>query len=579
MQGENYNPSSAQDSHCARPYLRFIIFRMFKRTLITCALPYANGPLHIGQIAGAHLPGDIFYRFTRLMAREAIHICGTDDHGVANIVAAEKKGLTPDQNTQLYYESFTRTLSLWEIRYSNFSQTKRPLHHRIAQGFFMRLYERGYFYKQDIEQHFCESCGRFLPERYIQGRCPFCGFGEARGDQCESCGRWLEPTQLVEPHCTVCGSAPVIRRTWHYYFKLRELAPRLREWLEAKTDWKPNVRNKALAWLDEGLADRPITRDLSWGVPVPVPEAKGKVLYVWFDAPIGYITSTAEFCRENEECWKGWWQDPETRIIHFIGKDNIVFHALIWPGMLMAHGDYTLPDNVPANEFLNLMGKKLSTSRNWAVWAEDFARAFGTDYARYGVAMVLPETKDSDFDWRLFAAGVNNNLVNTYGNLVHRALSFVNRFMNGRVPDASLDPEVVCTLREYHERITGLMETFQFRKALSEIHDLALAGNEYFNRQAPWKAIKENPSSAETCLYSVVQIIRALTVLYEPFIPVSSGEIRAMLGLGDVSWEDSAREDVNLRGASLREIRPPFRKIEEDRVNEEIAKLEQAAPQ
>ena len=546
---------------------------MFKRTLITCALPYANGPLHIGQIAGAHLPGDIFYRFTRLMGREAIHICGTDDHGVANIVTAEKRGLTPDQSTQMFYEDFTRTLNKMAIFYSNFSQTKRPLHHRIAQGFFLRLYEKEYFYRQDIEQHFCETCDRFLPERYIQGKCPHCGFAEARGDQCEACGSWLEPTQLLEPHCTVCGSVPVIRKTWHYYFKLSELAPRLREWLESKTDWKPNVRNKALAWLEEGLTDRPITRDLPWGVPVPLPEAAGKVLYVWFDAPIGYVTSTAEFCREDENCWKAWWQDPETRILHFIGKDNIVFHSLIWPGMLMAHGDYTLPDNVPANEFLNLMGKKLSTSRNWAVWAEDFVDAFGTDYARYGIAQVLPETKDSDFDWKQFAAGINNNLVNTYGNLVHRSLSFVNRFTGGRIPRSEIDPEVRDFIRKYHESVTGLMETFQFRKALSEIHDLALAGNEYFNRRAPWKAIKEDPASAETCLYSVAQVIRVLSVLYEPFIPGSSKTIRAMLRLGDVSWQDAVEEDVNLRGASLGEIKPPFQRVEDEKVDEEMRKL------
>jgi len=546
---------------------------MFKRTLITCALPYANGPLHIGQIAGAHLPGDIFYRFKRLLGEEAIHICGTDDHGVANIIAAEKRGLSPDQSTQFYYQDFTRTLDKLGIFYSNFSQTKRPLHHRIAQEFFLKLHEKGYFYREDIEQHFCESCGRFLPERYIQGSCPHCGFSEARGDQCESCGRWLEPTQLVEPHCTVCGSAPVIRKTWHYYFRLSALAPRLREWLESKTDWKPNVRNKALAWLEEGLADRPITRDLSWGVPVPLPDAVGKVLYVWFDAPVGYVTSTAEFCKEDEGCLRSWWHDPETRILHFIGKDNIVFHSLIWPGMLMAHGDYTLPDNVPANEFLNLMGKKLSTSRNWAVWAEDFVNAFGMDYARYGIAQVLPETKDSDFDWRLFSAGVNNNLVNTYGNLAHRALSFINRFTGGRVPDASLDPEVAGRIREYHERITGLMESFQFRKALAEIHDLALFGNEYFNRRAPWKAIKDDRASAETCLYSVVQVIRTLTVLYEPFIPASSPLIRAMLGLGDLSWQDALDEDVDLRGASLHEVMPPFQKIEDGRVEEEIGKL------
>lgn len=561
-------------SPCARSSEGFIIFRMFKRTLITCALPYANGPLHIGQIAGAHLPADIYYRFTRLMGREALHICGTDDHGVANIVTAEKRGLTPDQSTEFYYHDFVKTLNKWGIRYSNFSQTKRPLHHRIAQGFFLRLHEKGYFYKQDIEQHYCERCGRFLPERYIQGKCPHCGFPEARGDQCEACGRWLEPTQLVEPRCTVCGSLPVVRKTWHYYFRLSELAPRLKEWLESKTDWKPNVRNKALSWLEEGLADRPITRDLSWGVRVPLPEAAGKVLYVWFDAPIGYITSTAEFCEERDECWKGWWQSPETRILHFIGKDNIVFHALIWPGMLMAHGDYQLPDNVPANEFLNLMGRKLSTSRGWAVWAEDFVDAFGTDYARYGIAQVLPEARDSDFDWRLFASGINHNLVNTYGNLVHRSLSFINRFMGGRIPSRKIDPEVANKIKEYHETTTGFMETFQFRKALSEIHELALYGNEYFNRQAPWKAIKEDPASAETCLYSVVQVIRALSILYEPFIPVSSREIRAMLGLLDLAWQDATSEDVNLRGASLAaELKPPFQKIEDQRIEEEMRKL------
>ncbi len=537
-----------------------------KRTLITSALPYANGPLHIGHMAGAYLPADIYFRFLKLRGEDAIHICGTDEHGVAITIAAEQRRMSPRELVDHYHEVIKRGFQKWGIEFTNFSRTSREIHHKTAQEFFLKLYEKGWFKEAESEQYFCPRCKRFLPDRYVVGTCPHCGYERARGDQCERCGRWLEPKDLINPRCAICGATPVLRRTKHLYFRLSQLRDRLVKWLEGNEFWKPNVRNTALGWAREGLPDRAITRDLEWGVRVPLPGWEKKVLYVWFDAPIGYISAT----REWSDSWRDWWTDPETRIIHFIGKDNIIFHAIVWPAMLMAHGEFNLPHDVPANEFLNLMGDKLSTSRGWAVWAEELVDEFGQDYARYGTALVIPETKDSDFNWHEFRKRVNGELADAFGNFVHRFAKFAQKHFGGKWPEGEVDPEVLVKVRETHAEVTRALERYQFRKALSALHALAIFGNQFFDRKAPWK----DPKGSGETIYSCAFLARALAVMYEPFIPQGARRVREILGITEaLSWEDAPRDDGSLRGRALGEVKPPFKKIEETQVQKKVEEL------
>ncbi len=550
--------------------IRLIISSEMKRTLITSALPYANGPLHIGHMAGAYLPADIYFRFLRLRGEEAIHISGTDEHGVAITIAAEQRGMSPRQLVDHYHEVIAQGFRKWGIEFTNFSRTSREIHHRTAQEFFLKLYEKGWFREAESEQYYCPKCKRFLPDRYVVGTCPYCGYERARGDQCERCGRWLEPKDLINPRCAICGATPVLRRTRHFYFKLSELRDRLIDWLQKNEFWKPNVRNTALGWAKEGLPDRAITRDLEWGVKVPLKGWENKVLYVWFDAPIGYISAT----REWSDSWRDWWQDPETRIIHFIGKDNIVFHALVWPGMLMAHGEFNLPYDVPANEFLNLMGDKLSTSRGWAVWADELVDEFGQDYARYGTALVIPETKDSDFNWHEFRKRVNGELADAFGNFVHRFAKFAGKHFGGKWPEEEVDSEVLTKVQETHAAVTRALERYQFRKALSALHALAIFGNQYFDRKAPWK----DPKGSGKTIYSCAFLARALAVMYEPFIPQGARRVREILGITEeLSWDEAARDDGSLRGRQLGEVKPPFKKIEEAQVQKKVDELMERA--
>ncbi len=506
---------------------------MARRTLVTSALPYANGPLHLGHLAGAYLPADIYTRFLRLTGEEVIHICGTDEHGAAITLAAQKEGVSPRELVDRYHAIIRKDFEDFHIAFTHFSRTSRDIHHRMSQAFFLRLYEKGDIEKRGVVQFFCPRDRVFLPDRYVEGTCPYCG-ASARGDQCESCGRWLEPFQLKEPRCVLCGTTPEPRETFHYYFKLSRYAEPLREWLEGKEHWRPHVRNTALAWVREGLQDRPITRDLAWGVPVPLEEARGKVLYVWFDAPIGYISATREWSPEG---WESWWKDPQTRLVHFIGKDNIIFHALVWPAMLMAHGDYVLPADIPANQFLVFRGgEKFSTSRGTAIWLRDALEAFPADYWRYALTAMMPETKDSEFDLDLFRERVNNELADTLGNFVQRTLSFVARHLGGRVEAVEWgheEVEVLGRVRELGEVAQRAYGEFRFRDALQAVMEVAREGNRYLDRKEPWRYRKHEPRRAHQALYTALQILRALVVWMEPVLPQSARRVAAWIGMSD----------------------------------------------
>jgi len=538
--------------------------------LITSALPYANGPLHIGHIAGAYLPADIYTRYRKLKGDYAIHICGTDEHGVAITIKADLEGKSPREIVDYYHQNIKESFEGLRIDFDNFSRTTLPLHYKLSQEFFLRIYEKGYIEKKEIEQLYCEHCQRFLPDRYVVGTCPYCGNEKARGDQCEACGRWLEPKELINPRCAICGGTPVIRKSFQYYFKLSQLEEPLREWLSKKTYWKENVLNQALSWIKSGLQDRAITRDLPWGVPVPLEEAKGKVLYVWFDAPIGYISSTIEWAQKigKPEEWKNFWLDPETKIIHFIGKDNIIFHTLIWPAMLMAHGEYTLPDNVPANEFLNLMGEKISTSRNWAIWIPDLLKEYPADYIRYGLANVIPETKDSDFTFEEFKTRINSELADNLGNFVNRTLTFIKNYL-GKIPAETSgfhdqDLEIIKEIESLPQRVGSAIENFEFRKALKEIMLFSQKGNQYFDYKRPWATRKENLEETRRTLYLCALMVKALSIALEPYLPDTASKIRKMLQFEDknLRWEVQGQWRFE-KDIEVGEIQILFKKIED----------------
>lgn len=556
-----------------------------KKYLITSALPYANGPIHLGHLAGAYLPGDIYARFCRLMKRNVIFICGTDEHGVPITITADKLGKTPQEVVDYYYENIKTSFEKIGMSFDNFSRTSRPIHHQTSQEFFTILYEKGYMEKKAISQFYCEKDKMFLADRYIEGECPYCHQPGARGDQCENCGKWLEPIQLIEPRCKICGSQPEIRETSHYFLKLSKLQPQLEKWIAGKKDWRENVVNFCNNWFREGLEDRAVTRDLRWGVPVPLKDAKDKVLYVWFEAPIGYVSSTREWAaaQGKPDLWKDYWKDQEnTRLIHFIGKDNIVFHAIIFPAMLMGIGDYVLPYNVPANEFMNLKGGKLSTSRNYAVWLNDYLEKFEPDSLRYSLAINMPESRDSDFSWEEFQARQNNELADILGNFVNRTLTFINKYFDGKVPTAAkldaMDDELLQKITATRDEAAALLDRFQFKEALKRIMALARQANKYFNDQAPWKSRKEDPERCAATLNLCAQTAHALAILIHPYLPFSSLKIWKMLNLpgGPVAAGWSAAGEVALKpGKKLGRLEILFRKLDDDVIQEEIAKLQQ----
>lgn len=553
-----------------------------ERILVTDALPYANGRLHLGHIAGSHLPGDIYVRYQRLKGRDVIHIGGTDDHGVPITLAADRAGVSPRDIVDTYYPMIRDNLEALGIVFDNFSQTSRQIHHETAQAFFTRLYERGWFAVREVDQLYCPAPKMYLPDRYVEGTCPHCAYERARGDQCESCGTLLDGIELINPISDLCDTPLEIRKSYHWYFLLARAQQDLEQWLHTKTNWKDNVLNYCEGWFRRGLEDRPITRDLDWGIAVPLDEAVGKVMYVWFEAVIGYISSTREWAERigEPDRWKDYWYNPDCKLVHFLGKDNIVFHAILWPAMLMAHGDFVLPTNVPANEFLNVEGQKLSTSRNWAVWLDEFLEMFPPDPLRYYLAAIAPETKDSDFSWKDFQSRNNNELADIFGNFINRSLTFLTRYFDSTVPapDALNDDDkaVLTTLTDMPDTIGNCFEGFQVRAAVRELVDLGNCLNKYFNDQEPWRTRKTDRARCESTVYVCVQAVRALAVLWAPILPFSSDKIWVMLNLDgavhDQKW-DTAGDPGVPAGHRIGTPEILFTKIEDAVIEEQIGKL------
>jgi len=463
-----------------------------QRILVTSALPYANGPTHLGHLAGAYLPADIYVRYQRLQHRDVLFVCGTDEHGVAITIAAEKHGKSPKEFTDYYHDLMDKTFARAGISFDIFSRTTEPLHYPQAQEFFKTMVNKGLLIEKTIKQLYCPNDQRFLADRYVEGTCPHCGSPGARGDQCEVCGKWIDQTTLEDPHCTTCGAQPEIRETRHFFIPLARFQKQVKEWLDTKQHWRDNVRNFCYGWIKEGLEDRAITRDISWGVPVPLPGYEDKVLYVWFDAPIGYISATRVWAKRagRPEAWKDYWMNPDTKLVHFIGKDNIVFHAIVWPAMLMAQDGYILPSDVPANEFLNLEGRKLSTSRGYAVWLHEYLDRFPPDPLRYTIAANMPESKDADFSWKDFQTRNNSELADILGNFINRTLAFIQRNFDNIVPAANApqgaDQRMLDLLHSWPQKLGASYEKFEFRRATRQLMDLAREANKYFNDEQPW---------------------------------------------------------------------------------------------
>jgi methionyl-tRNA synthetase len=552
---------------------------MSKRILVTSALPYANGPIHLGHLAGAYLPADLYTRFQRLNEKDIIHICGSDEHGVPITIAAEKEGVSPQEIVDRYHTANKAVFKKFGIDFDYFGRTSSETHRKTSQDIFLNLYEKGIFKKKSQEQLYDDEADMFLPDRYVKGTCPVCGHPEAYGDQCEKCGSSLSPTELIDPVSAITGNKPVIKKTDHWFIPLGDFQPWLEEWIDSRENWKPNVTGQCKSWLNAGLTDRAVTRDLSWGVPVPLPDGDGKVLYVWFDAPIGYISATKEWAEQkgDPELWKTYWQDDETSLIHFIGKDNIVFHCIMFPATLKEHGDFVLPENVPANEFLNLEGRKLSTSKGWAVWLEEYLEDFEPDLLRYALGATLPETKDSDFSWNDFQNRVNSELADILGNFVFRATSFTHRFFDGNVPEFANPTETdLNTLKEIgkqKEKIETAYKAYRFREAIAETMHLARIGNRYFTETEPWKTRKDNPEACGNTLYVSLQICSALSVLFQPVLPQKMQTLRKQLGVPESTTWQQINDHLIPSGQIIGEAGILFEKIEDDVVEQQIQKL------
>jgi methionyl-tRNA synthetase len=554
-----------------------------QRYTITAALPYTNGPVHIGHLAGVYIPADIFARYQKAKGNDVIYICGSDEHGVPITIRAKKEGVTPQQIVDKYNAIIKKSFADFGIEFDNYSRTSLPIHHKTASDFFKKLYEEGKFTEQTTQQLYDEQENQFLADRFVTGTCPKCGYEHAYGDQCEQCGTSLSPMELINPVSTISGNKPVVKETKHWYLPLDQYQDWLKEWiLEGhKNDWKPNVLGQVKSWLDDGLRPRAVTRDLDWGVPVPVAGADGKVLYVWFDAPIGYISSTKEWAEKTGNDWQPYWKDKNTKLIHFIGKDNIVFHTIIFPAMLKAHGDFILPENVPANEFLNLEGDKISTSRNWAVWLHEYLNDFPDkqDVLRYVLTANAPETKDNDFTWKDFQTRNNSELVGNLGNFINRVLVLTHKYYNGIVPQpddfTETDTQVLSALRQYPEKIGNLIERYRFREALSEYMNLARLGNKYLADEEPWKQIKTNPQRVKTVMYIALQIATALAVLGEIFLPFSAKKLKNMLQLQkNYRWDDIAQiNELIAPGHQTGKTQLLFDKIDDETVAKQIQKL------
>lgn len=549
----------------------------YKRYTVTAALPYANGPVHIGHLAGVYLPADIYVRYLRSQGRDVKFICGSDEHGVPITIRAKKEGITPQQAVDKYHELIKKSFEDFNVSFDIYSRTSSKTHHETASDFFLKLYNDGKFIEQTTQQYYDEKAQQFLADRYIVGTCPKCGNENAYGDQCESCGTSLNATDLINPKSTLSGAVPVMRETKHWYLPLNEYEPWLREWIVEghKGDWKPNVYGQCKSWIDQGLQPRAVTRDLDWGVPVPVEGAEGKVLYVWFDAPIGYISATKDLTPD----WETYWKDPESKLVHFIGKDNIVFHCIIFPSMLKAHGDYVLPDNVPANEFLNLEGDKISTSRNWAVWLHEYLEEFPGkgDVLRYTLCANAPESKDNDFTWKDYQARNNNELLAILGNFINRAVVLTQKYYNGEVPARGelqdYDKEVLGVLEGMPMVIATYIERYRFRDALSELMNLARLGNKYLADTEPWKLIKTDEERVKTIMNNALQISGSLSILMEPFLPESAAKLRSMLSMNQGKWADAGSADLLPAGHVIGTPELMFEKIEDAAVEAQVQKL------
>lgn len=555
----------------------------FKRYTITSALPYANGPLHIGHLAGCYIPSDIYARYLRSRGRDVAYICGSDEHGVAITIKAKKEGVTPQDVVDRYHEMMKKSFQDFGISFDHYSRTSAPIHHETASEFFKDLYEKGEFLEQITQQYFDEEAGQFLADRYIEGTCPKCGYEHAYGDQCEKCGSSLSPTDLINPKSKLSGSSPVLKDTKHWFLDLARYTEFLKHWIleEHQNDWKNNVLGQCRSWLEagDGLQARSMTRDMEWGIPVPVEGAEGKVLYVWFDAPIGYISSTKEWAAEKGKDWEPYWKDKDTKLVHFIGKDNIVFHCIIFPAILKTHGGYVLPENVPANEFLNLEGDKISTSRNWAVWLHEYLEEFPgkQDVLRYVLTANAPETKDNDFTWKDFQGRNNSELVAIFGNFVNRAVVLTHKFFEGKVPTIgslqAVDRDVLAEMAAFPEKIADSIERYRFREALSLVMDFARMGNKYLAETEPWKAIKTDPERTSTILNIALNIAANLAVVAEPFLPFTSQKIYDMFQLEGLKWEDAGKSDLLLEGNVLNPAALLFEKIEDQTVDQQVNKL------
>ncbi|GAB6124026.1 methionine--tRNA ligase [Dysgonomonas termitidis] len=551
--------------------------KKFKRTLVTSALPYANGPVHIGHLAGVYIPADIYVRYLRLKGQEVIHIGGSDEHGVPITIRAKKEGVTPQDIVDKYHTIIKKSFEDFGISFNIYSRTSSEIHKQTASDFFLKLYQSGDFEEKTSEQYFDEEAQMFLADRYIMGECPHCGNPNAYGDQCESCGTSLSPTDLKNPRSTISGSTPVMRETKHWYLPLDKHESWLRQWiLEDHKEWKPNVYGQCKSWLDMGLQPRAVSRDLDWGVPIPLPDAKGKVLYVWFDAPIGYISNTKELLPDS---WEKWWKSEDTKLLHFIGKDNIVFHCIVFPAMLKAEGSFILPENVPANEFLNLEGDKISTSRNWAVWLHEYLDDFPgqQDILRYVLTANAPETKDNDFTWKDFQARNNNELVAILGNFINRALVLTQKYFDNKVPQihelTGYDKETLKEFADVKEVVESYLETFRFRDALKEAMNLARIGNKYLADTEPWKVAKTDMSRVETIMNIALQLTANLSIAFEPFLPFSVQKIRQFINKDNLTWEQLGRIDLLPAGHQLNPSELLFAKIEDEAIEKQIQKL------
>ncbi len=556
----------------------------YKRTTVTAALPYANGGVHIGHLAGVYVPADIYVRYLRLKKQDVMYVCGSDEHGVPITIRARKEGVTPQDVVDRYHALIKKSFEDFGISFDVYSRTTSETHHQFAADFFRKLYDEGKLTEETTTQLYDEEAKQFLADRYVVGECPHCHSEGAYGDQCEKCGRDLSPTELINPKSTISGSTPVLKETKNWYLPLNEYQEWLKQWiLEGHKEWRSNVYGQCRSWLDMDLQPRAMTRDLDWGIPVPVEGADGKVLYVWFDAPIGYVSNTKELCEKEPEkwgSWQRWWQDEETRLVHFIGKDNIVFHCIIFPVMMKAHGGYIMPDNVPANEFLNLENDKISTSRNWAIWLHEYLVDFPgkQDVLRYVLTANAPETKDNNFMWRDFQERNNSELVAIYGNFVNRALQLTKKYWNGVVPACGeltdVEHRTIDEFKDVKQKVETLLDQFKFREAQFEAMNLARIGNRYITECEPWKVWKDDPKRCETILYVSLQLTANLAIAFEPFLPFSSRKLRQMLNLDRFDWNQLGQTDILKPGHQLAEPELLFEKIEDDAIQAQLDRLE-----